>query len=105
MRKEQLREMTKDELLQRKLEAEEELFNLRLQKASKELDNPLRVRVLRKELARINTILREDELKMSSRRCSENILGWWWQTILEPRKPCVSGSWGGPKGGMPEWGI
>jgi large subunit ribosomal protein L29 len=64
MRKEQMREVTKDELLQRKLEAEEEIFNLRLQKASKELDNPLRLRVLRKELARINTILREDELKI-----------------------------------------
>jgi large subunit ribosomal protein L29 len=64
MKKEQMRELTKDELLQRKLEAEEELFNLRLQKASKELDNPLRLRVLRKELARINTILREDELKI-----------------------------------------
>ena len=64
MKKEQMRELTKDELLQRKLEAEEELFNLGLQKASKELDNPLRLRVLRKELARINTILREDELKI-----------------------------------------
>jgi large subunit ribosomal protein L29 len=64
MRKEQMREVTRDELLQRKLEAEEEFFNLRLQKASKELDNPLRLRVLRKELARINTILREDELKI-----------------------------------------
>lgn len=64
MKKEQMRELTRDELLQKKLEGEEELFNLRLQKASKELDNPLRLRVLRKELARINTILREDELKI-----------------------------------------
>ncbi|MCK4385946.1 MAG: 50S ribosomal protein L29 [candidate division Zixibacteria bacterium] len=64
MKKEQMRELTREELLQRKLETEEELFNLRLQKASKELDNPLRLRVLRKELARINTILREDELKI-----------------------------------------
>jgi large subunit ribosomal protein L29 len=66
MKKEQMRELTPDELLQRKLETEEELFNLRLQKASKELDNPLRLRVLRKELARINTILREDELKIKT---------------------------------------
>lgn len=64
MKKEQMRELTKDELLQHKLEAEEELFNLRLQKASKELDNPLRMRVLRKRLAQINTILREDGLKI-----------------------------------------
>ena len=64
MKKEQMRQLSRDELLQKKLETEEELFNLRLQKASKELDNPLRLRVLRKELARINTILREDELKI-----------------------------------------
>jgi large subunit ribosomal protein L29 len=66
MKKEQMRELTRDELLQKKLETEEELFNLRLQKASKELDNPLRLRVLRKELARINTILRENELKIKT---------------------------------------
>ena len=60
----QLREMTRDELLQRRLEIEEELFNLRMQKAFKEIENPLRLRTLRKDLARINTILREDELNI-----------------------------------------
>lgn len=64
MKKEQMRELTKEELLQRKLELGEEQFNLRLQRASKELDNPLRLRALRRELARINTVLREDELKI-----------------------------------------
>lgn len=71
MKKEQMRELTRDELLQKKLETEEEFFNLRLQKASKELDNPLRLRVLRKELARINTILREDELKIRTLAVSD----------------------------------
>ena len=64
MKKEQMREMTKDELLQRRSEIEQEMFNLRLQKASKELDNPLKMRVLRREIARINTILQEDGLKI-----------------------------------------
>ncbi|UCB52941.1 MAG: 50S ribosomal protein L29 [Candidatus Zixiibacteriota bacterium] len=64
MKKEQMRELTREELLQRKSELEEEQFNLRLQKASKELDNPLRLRVLRRELARINTILKEDQLSI-----------------------------------------
>jgi large subunit ribosomal protein L29 len=64
MKKEQMREMTKDELLQRRSEIEQEMFNLRMQKASKELDNPLKFRVLRKEVAQINTILKEDELKI-----------------------------------------
>jgi large subunit ribosomal protein L29 len=64
MKKEQMRELTREELQQRKSETEEELFNLKLQKASKELDNPLRLRTLRRDLARINTVLREDELKI-----------------------------------------
>ena len=59
-----MRELTREELLQRKSELEEERFNLRLQKASKELDNPLRLRMLRRELARINTILKEDQLRI-----------------------------------------
>ncbi len=59
-----MRELTREELLQRGSEMEEELFNLRLQKASKELDNPLRLRILKREIARVNTILREDELNI-----------------------------------------
>jgi large subunit ribosomal protein L29 len=66
MKKDQMRELTRDELLQRKSEIEEELFNLRMQKGSKELDNPLRLRILKRNIGRINTILREDELKIRS---------------------------------------
>ncbi len=66
MKKEQMRELTRNELHQKKLEVEEEFFNLRLQKANKELDNPLRLRTLRRELARMNTILKEDELKIKT---------------------------------------
>lgn len=57
-----LRELTRDELVQKKLEIEEELFNLRLQKKIRQLDSPLRLRILRRDIARINTILQEDEL-------------------------------------------
>jgi large subunit ribosomal protein L29 len=63
MKKEQMRELTREELVQRRSEMEEELFNLKFQKASKELDNPLRLRILKRDIARVNTILREDELK------------------------------------------
>jgi len=66
MKKEQIRELTKEELVQRKTEMEQEILNLRLQRASKELDNPLRLRVLRRDIARINTVMREDELKIRS---------------------------------------
>jgi large subunit ribosomal protein L29 len=64
MKSEQIRDMTTDEVLQRKAEIEEELFNLKLLKSTKELSNPLKLRTLRRDLARIKTILREDELSL-----------------------------------------
>jgi len=59
----QLKELSKDELVQKKHELEDELFNLRLTVLVKKLDNPLKLRNLRKDIARINTLLRLDELK------------------------------------------
>ncbi len=58
----EIRNMTKDELLHQRKLLIEEWFNLRMQAALKPLDNPKRIRQLRKDLARINTILHEDEL-------------------------------------------
>lgn len=55
-----LRELSREELVQRKGELTEELFNLRFASSTRALDNPLRLRLLRKEVARINTIIRED---------------------------------------------
>ncbi len=57
-----LREMNREELLQRRGELTEELFNLRFASATRSLDNPLRLRTVRKEVARIDTVLREDEI-------------------------------------------
>ena len=62
MRPSELRAMTKDELLTQRRSLNEEWFNLRVQGAMKPLDNPRRIRHIRKDLARINTILRESEL-------------------------------------------
>jgi large subunit ribosomal protein L29 len=59
----QLRDLSTEELAQKKHELEEELFNLRLTILVKKLDNPMRIRNLRKDIARINTLLREAELK------------------------------------------
>ena len=56
-----LREFSREELEQRRGELTEELFNLRFASSTRALDNPLRLRTLRKEVARINTIIREDE--------------------------------------------
>jgi len=61
-----LREMSRDELRQRVADLKEELFNLRFAAATRTLDNPLRQRVARREIARIETILREDEAGIRS---------------------------------------
>lgn len=74
MKAENVRDLTSEEVLQRKHEAEEELYNLRLKKRTKELDNPVRMRHLRRNLARINTILREEELGIRALAESAKIL-------------------------------
>jgi large subunit ribosomal protein L29 len=58
----QLRELTQDELEQRLTETKEELFNLRFQNVTGQLDNYKRLGELRKDVARIKTLLREREL-------------------------------------------
>ena len=56
----QLREMTRGELLQRRQDLDDELFNLNMRKSLKALDNPLRLRTNRRDFARIETVLNED---------------------------------------------
>ena len=61
----ELRELTDEELAERLRESKEELFNLRFQMATGQLDNNRRLRTVRHEIARIYTILRERELGLS----------------------------------------
>jgi large subunit ribosomal protein L29 len=61
----ELRELHDDELDTRLREAKEELFNLRFQMATGQLDNNRRLRAVRHDIARIYTILRERELGLS----------------------------------------
>lgn len=56
-----LREMTPDEIRERVAELREELFNLRFRNSMKQLDNPLKIRESRREMARLLTVLREKE--------------------------------------------
>jgi large subunit ribosomal protein L29 len=58
----ELREKTREELQDMLNGLHRDLFNLRLRRGAQELPNPLRLRTLRREIARIQTILREDEL-------------------------------------------
>jgi large subunit ribosomal protein L29 len=55
----ELRTLTRGELEQRLREAQEELFNLRFQNKTGQLNNPLRIREVRKDVARLKTLLAE----------------------------------------------
>lgn len=65
MKASELRELTKDELIQKKEDIIEELFNLRMRNATNPIENPRRIRGLKRDAARINTILSEIERKVS----------------------------------------
>ncbi len=57
-----MREMTEVELNTELLKMKKELFNLRFQHVTGQLENPLKMRELKKDIARVKTILREKEL-------------------------------------------
>ncbi len=61
----ELRELSDEDLVTRLREEKAELFNLRVQGATGQLDNNRRLQVIRKEIARIYTIMRERELGLS----------------------------------------
>ena len=56
-----MRDMSPDDIRTRLQELREELFNLRFRNAMKQLDNPLKIREGRREMARLLTVLREKE--------------------------------------------
>ncbi len=62
----ELRELSEEELVSRLRESKAELFNLRVQGATGQLDNNRRLQVVRREIARIYTIMRERELGLSA---------------------------------------
>jgi large subunit ribosomal protein L29 len=62
----ELRELTHEELVLRLRESKEELFNLRFQMATGQLDNNRRLRTVRHDIARIYTVMRERELGLSA---------------------------------------
>ena len=58
-----IRELSDAELAKKLEDLKEELFHLRFQHAINQLDNPMRLKAVRKEIAVIKTIIRERELK------------------------------------------
>ena len=65
MKAKEIREKTVSELNQSLVELKTELFNLRFQLATGELDNPLRINNVKKDIARVKTILREREINVN----------------------------------------
>jgi large subunit ribosomal protein L29 len=61
----ELRELSQQELITRLRDAKAELFNLRVQGATGQLDNHRRLQTVRRDIARIYTIMRERELGLS----------------------------------------
>lgn len=67
MQAEELREMTDTDLRTRIAELEEERFRLRFRSATEPLQDPLRLRSIRRDIARLKTVLRERDLTAAKR--------------------------------------
>lgn len=63
MKANEIRDLSIAELNQKLTDLKTELFNLRFQHAINQLDNPLRLNLVKKDIARLKTIIREKELK------------------------------------------
>ncbi|MGD9577190.1 MAG: 50S ribosomal protein L29 [Syntrophorhabdus sp.] len=64
MKARELRDLTKEELLKKKKDFKEEIFNLRFQHSTGQLENTARMKLLKKDVARIEMALREKELQV-----------------------------------------
>ncbi|MCD8357525.1 MAG: 50S ribosomal protein L29 [Clostridia bacterium] len=62
MKAKEIRELSVEELEVKLTELKKDLFNLRLQNATNQLDNPTRIADVKRDIARVNTILREHQL-------------------------------------------
>ncbi|TVV08698.1 50S ribosomal protein L29 [Lactobacillus jensenii] len=65
MKAKDIRSLTTDQMLEKEKQYKEELFNLRFQQATGQLENTVRLRQVRKNIARIKTVLSEEALKQN----------------------------------------
>ena len=65
MKNEKLRDLTVEELELKLKDLKEELFNLRFQHATNQLDNPMKMVEVKRTIARVKTVIREAQLKES----------------------------------------
>ena len=66
MKIQDIRDLSTQELEEKIKDLKEELFNLRFQNATNQLDNPVRIASVKKDIARVKTILKEKELGINT---------------------------------------
>jgi len=63
MKAKELRDLTYEELVRKEGDLKEELFNLRFRLATGQLDNPMTIKAVRKDMARVKTVIRQKEME------------------------------------------
>ena len=63
MKAEEIRNLSREELLAKEKDLKSELFNLRFRLATGQLDNPMTIKAVRKDMARVKTVIRQKELE------------------------------------------
>lgn len=63
MKASELKDLTLDELAKKETDLRKELFNLSFQKATGEIENPMRIRAIKKDIARVLTVITEKKRK------------------------------------------
>ena len=66
MKASEIKELTNEELAYQLKELKAELFNLRFQLAINQLDNPMRITAVKKDIARVKTVIRANELNQNA---------------------------------------
>ena len=66
MKIQDIRDLSTQELEEKIKDLKEELFNLRFQNATNQLDNPVRIASVKKDIARVKTVLKEKELGINT---------------------------------------
>lgn len=63
MKAKEMRDLTYEELLKKENDLQEELFNLRFRLATGQLDNPMELKSVKKDMARVKTVIRQMDLE------------------------------------------
>ena len=63
MKAKELRDLTYEELVKKESDLREELFNLRFRLATGQLDNPMTIKAVRKDMARVKTVIRQKDME------------------------------------------